>query len=362
MKQYVITKNDLIHNIDTIKEKAGTAKVIAVLKGNGYGLGICQFASVLRERGVDCFAVSEVDEAVKLRDGGFDCDILLITATADEDDIKACVGMDVILSAGSETVLERISSAASELDKVARVHLKADTGFGRFGFSCDDGKTAAECVKRFPNISVEGAYSHFSFSFSGKREDVQNQYDKFITFVNDVEENGVPLELKHICNSCAFVQYPDMHLNAVRVGSALLGRLPLEGDYNLKRIGFMRSNVVEVKTLPKGHFVGYANTYKTKRQTKIAVVPVGYKDGYGVEKSRDTFRFIDTLRYMYNDFKMLGKKNAVNICGKQCLLIGRISMCNVIADITDTDVKIGDVVELNVNPLFLKDDIERVYE
>lgn len=362
MKQYVINKNDLIHNIDTIKEKSGTAKVIAVLKGNGYGLGICEFADVLKEQGIDYFAVSEVSEAEKLRKGGFDCDILLITATADKQDIKACVEMDVILSAGSETVLNRISDVAQELDKTARVHLKTDTGFGRFGFSYSDGRTAAECVKRLSNIMVEGAFSHFSFSFSDKRKDVQNQYDNFITFINDVEENGVALELKHICNSCAFVQYPDMHLNAVRIGSAFLGRLPLAGDYNLKRIGLMRSRVVEVKTLPKGHFVGYANTYTTKRETKIAIIPVGYKDGFGVEKSRDTFRFIDTLRYMYNDFKMLGSKNTVNIGSRACLLIGRISMCNVIADVTGTDIKPGDSVELNVNPLFLRDDIERIYE
>lgn len=360
MKQYVINKADLTHNIGVIKDMSGDAKVIAVLKGCGYGLGIVEFATVLKDNGIDFFAVSEVEEAKTLREAGFDCDILLLTATAIDEDIRTCLELDVILSVGSETVFEKISALAGE--KTARVHLKLDTGFGRFGFSCDGVDSAVECIKKYDNVKVEGVFSHFSFSFSDKRKDVQLQYDRFCKAIDTLKENGIDNLLRHICNSCAFLQYKDMHLDAVRVGSAFLGRLPLTKNYSLKRIGTMRSNVIEVKTLPAGYYVGYANTYKTKGETKIAVIPIGYKDGYGVEKSRDTFRFMDVLRYMYNDFRSMGKKNYVNIGGKNYPLIGRISMYNIIADVTGSDVKIGDTVETNTNPILVSRDVERVYE
>ena len=360
MKQYVINKADLIHNIGVIKDMSGSARVIAVLKGCGYGLGIVEFATILKENGIDFFAVSEVDEAKTLREAGFDCDILLLTATAVDEDIKTCLDLGVILAAGSELVFDKISSLAGENN--ARVHLKLDTGFGRFGFSCDDVDSAVKCIKKYDNISVEGVFSHFSFSFSDDRKDVQLQYDRFCSAVDTLKENGIDNLLRHICNSCAFLQYKDMHLDAVRVGSAFLGRLPLTNNYSLKRIGTMRSDVIEVKTLPKGYYVGYANTYKTKRETKIAIIPIGYKDGYGVEKSRDTFRFMDVLRYMFNDFRSMGKKNHVNINGKNYPLIGRISMYNVIADVTGSDVSVGDTVLTNANPILVSRDVERIYE
>ncbi len=362
MKQYVIKKNDLIHNIEAIKEMAGTAKVIAVLKGYGYGLGIVEFAEALRNCGIDFFAVSDVEEAEALRNAGFDNDILLLTATADEADISRCVELGVILSAGSEAVFERISAIAGEKNTQARVHLKVDTGFGRFGFTCDKAEEAAECIKKYENISVEGVFSHFSFSFSDKRADVAGQLQRFNQFTDRLSEAGISDLMRHICNSCAFLQYKDMHLDAVRIGSAFLGRLPIVNTWGLKKIGLMRSDVIEVKTLPAGYHVGYANTYTTKREAKIAVVPIGYKDGFGVEKSRDTFRFMDILRYMYQDFRSLGKKITVSINGRAYPLIGRVSMYNIILDITGSDVKIGDIAEVNANPILVSRDVERIYE
>lgn len=362
MKQYVINKNDLIHNINIIKEKANPSKVIAVLKGGGYGIGLIEFAKVLWENGVDFFAVSEVDEAIALRDAGFENDILLLTATAVEEDIKICLERNVILSAGSETVFKRISCLGEDMGISPRVHLKVDTGFGRFGFSHEDIDGAIECIKKYDNINVEGVFSHFSFSFSDKRADVQLQYDRFITCTEKLKEAGIDGLLRHICNSCAFLQYEDMHLDTVRVGSAFLGRLPLVKTYGLKKIGFMRSNIIEVKTLPKGYHVGYANTFTTKKETRIAIVPIGYKDGFGVEKSRDTFRFMDVLRYMYNDFRSIGNKIKVDIGGNKYNLIGRVSMYNIILDVTGSDVKIGDIAETNANPILVNKDVERIYE
>lgn len=361
MKQYVINKSDLLHNIDIIKERASSSRVIAVLKGNGYGIGILSFADALIEKGIDFFAVSEAGEGVTLRKSGFAGDILLISALADEGEIRTCIENDVIMSVGTSDAYANISSIAEDLGKTARVHIKVDTGFGRFGFSPDNADGVLDCVNKYTNVSAEGVYSHLSFSFSPNRADVQSQYDKFVGFASALEKGGLKL-IRHICNSCAFMQYKDMHLDAVRVGSAFLGRLPIADKGGLKRIGNLIADVVEVKELPRGHFVGYANTFKTKRDTKIAVIPVGYKDGFGVEKSRDTFRLFDVIRYIYHDLMSIGHKHTVTICGKAYPIIGRISMCNVVADVTGADVKTGDIARLDVNPITLGADVERVYK
>ena len=362
MKQYVIKKQDLIHNIEVIKSKCADAEIIAVLKGNGYGLGIVEFAMVLKSCGVKFFAVSEVFEAVRLREAGIEDDILLLTATCDENDIKKCVEQGVILSAGSPTAYDVITRVCSECEKTARVHLKIDTGFGRFGFTPDEIDLAAECAKKYENVNTEGVFSHLSFSF-GKKSDISDkQYDAFCKCIGKLEENGVNIPFKHICNSCGALRYPHMHMDGVRIGSAFLGRLPLTEDFSLKRIGFLRADVIETRLLPKGSNVGYANTFKTKKDTEIAVIPIGYKDGFGVEKSRDTFRFVDVLRYMYHDLRTLNKKNTITINGSICNIIGRISMYNVIADITDKQIKTGDIAEVGANPILLSGEVERVWE
>lgn len=360
MKSFVVNKSDLDFNIKKIKEMAGDAKVIAVLKGYGYGLGLCGFATILKENGIDFFAVSELDEAIVLRNAGFDDEILLLTATCDESEIATALDNNVTLAVGSALCMETVDRLAGEKGVKAKAHLKVDTGFGRFGFLPNDAKNVCEMAKDKQNILFEGIFSHFSFSFSPDRKDAQLQFDRFKACIDVFKENGMSL-MAHICNSCAFLQYKDMHLDAVRVGSAFLGRLPLVNNYGLKRIGHLKSSVVEVKTIPKGYYVGYANTYKTKRETTIAIVPVGYKDGFGVEKSKDTFRINDVLRYMFNDFKSLGKRLTVVVNGKSANIIGRVSMYNIVLDITGMDINVGDECILSANPILVSRDITREY-
>ena len=117
-----------------------------------------------------------------------------------------------------------------------------------------------------------------------------------------------------------------MHLDAVRIGSAFLGRILTENKLGLKKIAYLESNVIEVKTLPKGYNIGYANTYKTKRETKIAVIPVGYMDGFGVVKANDTYRIFDCIRYIYHDIRAIisDMKVYVEINGRKFPVLGRV--------------------------------------
>lgn len=359
-KKIVVSKDDLRYNISVLKKEVKT-KIIAVLKGDGYGLGILELANVLKEMGIDFFAVSEAEEAVALRNAGFlEENILLLTPQYKEEILKELIEKNITLTIGSYENAELINELCEKEGFKAISHIKIDTGFGRFGFSIE---TKEDIIKalRLKNIDFKGIYSHFSCSFEKKYKITKKQFDMFLSVVSYLETFDFKFEVKHIANSCGALRFPDTRLDAVRLGSALLGRLPIANTLGLKKIGYMESEVLSVKTLKAEHNIGYGNTYKTKRITDVAIIPVGYKDGFMTEKSNDTFRIRDILRMVYNLLRSLGKKFYVNINGENVNLVGRVGMYNIVVDITGKDVKVGDTVILNINPLLINSNIPKEY-
>ena len=357
-KTLVIEKDKLSENIRLIQKKVGESTVIAVLKGNGYGLGLEAYARILSEHGIRFFAVSEPEEAFSLRQNEVDGNILLLTPVTEQLLAERLIGQNVILTIHSYENAKLYESAALNIDRIAPVHIKVDTGFGRFGF-----QDMQEIPKVFKlkNLSFDGIYSHFSCSFEKKYQITKQQFEKFLNVLSYLETLGIEIPLKHIANSSAALRFPETRMDAVRIGSAFLGRLSCPVSLSLNRIAYLESEVLTTSELPAQHNIGYANTYATKRPTKIAVIPVGYKDGYMVEKSRDTFRPIDILRYLYQDVRQLGKKTWVEIDGKQYPLLGRVGMYNIVADITGTDIKSGDIVKCSVNPILIDNQISREF-
>ena len=354
MKWLEIKKDDLCFNIQKLKEHVAPAKFIAVLKGNAYGLDMVKLGHILLENGVDLFAVSELSEALTLREAGFENEIILLTPTNDVDEAKIIVDNKITATVGNINNAKILNSIGLPVN----VHIKIDTGFGRYGFYEDE---LTEELKSFENITYTGVFSHFSNSFGDKDDYSKKQYDIFLKAVEKLNNMGINPPVRHICNSCGAIKFDYARMDAVRIGSAYLGRLPIANALGLKRLAHLKCNVTEIRNLPKGSVVGYANTYVTKRDTKAAVIPVGYKDGYGVQKSNDTFRFMDILRYMFADFKMWKKKIYVEINGKKFPIIGRISMHNIVVDVTDDDVQVGDIATMECNPILIKSEIERLY-
>lgn len=365
MKKLIVQKKALTQNIKKIVEKSrlGGAEVIAMLKGNGYGLGICEFARLLLQNGVNTLAVSEFCEAKKLREGGIDSEIILLSPMCDLTEATEAVSLGIVCAIGSEESALVLNLAAAQNGVRARAHICLDTGFGRFGFLAQDAEYIDEIVSKLTDVDIEGIFSHLSDSF-GEEKHSREQFGLFKKAVYELEQKGYSFKTKHICNSCAFLRFDDMYLDAVRVGSAFLGRLPVKNTLGLERIAYLEGCVCEIKTLPKGHNIGYANTFATKRETKIAVIPVGYKDGFGVAKSNDAFRFKDILRYILTDVRALFKNNSIYVAinDKKCRLLGRVSMFNVIADITDAgEVEVGTPVRFECNPILIDSSIEREY-
>ena len=353
MKWLEIKKDDFCFNIQKLKEHCSPAKIIAVLKGNAYGLDMVKTGYLLLENGIDLFAVSELSEALVLKNAGFENEIILLTPTNDVDEAKIIVENKItatVASVDNARILNNIGLPVN-------AHIKVDTGFGRYGFYADE---ITEELNDFENITYTGVFSHFSNSF-GDETYSKKQYELFLKAVGRLNDIGINPSIKHICNSCGAIRFDYARLDAVRIGSAYLGRLPIVNTLGLKRLAYLKCNVSEIRHLPKGSVVGYANTYVTKRDTRAAIIPVGYKDGYGVQKSNDTFRFMDILRYMFADFKMWKNKIYVEINGKKYPVIGRISMHNIVVDVTGSDIKVGDIATMECNPMLIKSEIERLF-
>lgn len=371
MNTLVINKEDLRHNINKIKEYAKKSgqddagkdvKIIAVVKGNGYGMGIVEYTKFLIDNGISMFAVSTMEEALKLRKEGIKEEILMLSSTAIEDDVRTLVKNKIILTIGSKEDIIIAEKIGKEENQTIRVHLKIDTGFGRYGFVYSKRDEMVEALKNIQNVKIEGTYTHFSISFFDEKY-TKLQFKRFIDVIEVLKMNKIETGMLHVCNSSAFVKYREMHLNAVRIGSAFLGRLSFENNVGLKKIGYLESAVSEIKDLPKGFNVGYSNTYKTKTETKIAVIPCGYMDGINIINNRDMFRTIDKLRYIVRDIKDFFKKQKIyiKIKDKNYEIIGRIGTYHIICNISNSDIKIGNKVIINVNPKFVDSIIRREY-
>ena len=371
MNTLVINKEDLRHNIEKIKECAersgqddngNSLKVIAVVKANGYGLGIVEYTRFLMDNGISSFAVSTKEEALLLREAGIKEEILMLSACSIEEELEKLIENNITLTLSSKEDSRIIESLGEKLGKEIKVHLKIDTGFGRYGFIYSKRDELVETIKNLKHVKVEGTYTHFSVSFFDEKY-TKLQFERFINVIEVLKMNEINPGILHVCNSSAFLKYPYMHLNAVRIGSAFLGRLSFKDYLGLKKIANLESKVTEIKNLPKGFNIGYSNSYKTKKETKIAIVPCGYMSGYNVKAEDDLFRIVDKLRFVKNDIKNLFKKEAlyVEINNEKYKILGRVGAYHIVLDITGKDVKVGNKVSLEVNPKFVDSSIRREY-
>ena len=377
MKSLVVNREDLKHNIRIIKEIAKDTgrldnhkniEIIGVVKGNGYGLGLVPYSKFLIDNGIDFLAVSTVEEAIQLREAKVQARILMLSSTAVEKDVENLIQNDIILTIGSKESVEVVDKLGEKLNKKVKVHLKIDTGFGRYGFCFDEKEKIVEVLNKAKNIEIEGTFSHFTLAFFHNNKYSETQFKRFIDVIEYLKDNKIETGKLHICNSSGFLKFKDKRLNAVRIGSAFLGRLSIPNEYGLKRVGYLKSQVAEIKNMKKGNNIGYSNAYTLKKDSKIAIIPVGYADGFNVRDDRDMFRKLDRLRYIVRDFKDSFKDKSlyVNIKNNQgkyekCKIIGRLGMYHVSADITGKDILIGANVKFDVNPIFVDSSIRREY-
>lgn len=352
-----ISRSALLHNAETVIGAVGVP-VMGVLKCDGYGVSIEEGARIWDKAGAAMFAVSEPKEALTLHGLGLGKDIVLLAPVADPAIIRDLVRAGVILTVsdldGAKRYLDVMQAdkagAAGELSPI-RVHVAVDTGMGRFGIRINDTAQMKQ-VYRLPELQCEGIFSHFSQSFEAEYSRTKEQFDRFMKALDALKADGISVGMRHIANSCAALRFPETRLDAVRIGSALVGALPVKVSVPLKRAAVYKAQVVAVKTLMPGDSTGYACDYRAKRETRAAVVALGHTSGYMLSGPEDAFSFRNLLRNGYHVFKDFRKAPSVEYKGSRLPLLGRAGTQYSLFDTSGTDIKPGDYVTAPFEYLF----------
>lgn len=354
MSVYVVSRDRLAHNIEELKRQAGGVPIWAVVKGDGYGLGLLKLAELLREHGIDRFCVTEASEAQRLRDNGFTEEkILMLRSLSDWETVSRLMDLKVILTVGSDSAVRTAEQAAAERADVAEVHLKIDTGMGRYGFAPEQIDEIVDVYRGCKHLAVSGIFTHFDCAFCND-ERTRSEFRTFCGVLDALHSRGIETGTAHCCNSSAFLKFPDMHMDGVRLGSALLGRMAF--PTRLRPVGFVQSQIDELHPVKKGGSTGYGAVWKAKRDSTVAIVPVGWYHGLMAGTKENRSRVRDCLRGVVSNLLALVRREqtTVEINGKTCPIVGLIGMLHCAVDVTDVDCACGDRVILQLNPLHLK--------
>lgn len=356
MRTYIAEKDALISNIKVIKKQADGVPVWAVLKGNGYGLGVVPAARLLREQGIDRYCVTEVSEARALREAGFTLErILMLQPTTDRDTLEALLDLNVICTVSGQDDAVALNGIAAGRDIVAEVHVKLDTGMGRYGFRADEFNQIASIFQYMDHIAVSGIYTHFSSAFCSEKK-TREQFEQFQVMLDKLAGRGYETGEAHCCNSAALFRWPEMRMDGVRVGSALLGRLSVKGDFGLRRVGHCETTVMELHRLAKGASTGYGGAWRARKETKLAILPVGWYHGFGTEYGRDCFRFRDCVRGTLSLLKawLTRRRLVARVNGQRCPVRGHVGMLHCAVDVSRIECHVGDQAVLDISPLMQK--------
>lgn len=322
------------HNFRSIKAHIGEKKLCCVIKADGYGHGSQCLSKFYSQLGCDFFAVSNIDEAVEIRQCGVKEPILILgfTPVCEVQRLQKYNITQVVFGSDyAKALSEKCVQEGVKLD----VHIKIDTGMSRLGFMCqsfpEDLSSIDEIEKvcALENLSAKGIMAHFAVADEGEagREYTERQIKAFKFTVDALKARGIEFELVHHSNSGGTEFYEDAHFNMVRAGIILYGLEPnpeIKSTLGLIPVMTLKSSVASVKEIRKGTDISYGRTFTASEDMKVAVVTIGYADGY---------------------FRSLSKDGYMGIRGKKAKILGRICMDQTIIDVTDIDdVKIGDEV------------------
>lgn len=359
MTIYSIDSHKVEQNIQTLQRKAGVP-LIAVVKNNGYGLGLEWLAKTTQDAGITQFAITELADISPLRETvGNDADILMLRSTALYEELKVIIENNCIATIGSSAAAHALDLAASRLGIQARAHLKVDTGLGRYGFAPQKIKSIASCFS-LDGLHIEGIYSHFSdASDLNHPETSAQELASFKQCVISLQNKGFDTGIRHMANSAGLFNVPNSTLDAVRIGSGFTGRIITREENRLQQVGVLESAVIDLKHFPKGSALGYHGTYRTKRDTLAAIVPIGTQDGFGLQVIPQP-RFHQVLSTAKQC--ALRKHATVAIEEVDCPILGVVDMSLCMVDVTDQPAHIGDRATADINPLMVNPRVLRIYQ
>jgi alanine racemase len=331
-----------LFNLSELKKliKSKKTEIMCVIKANGYGHDDTTLCKVLCEAGVRYFAVSNIDEAVKLREGGCEGEILILGYTHPAY-VEKLIKYNIIQTV---TGLTHAESLAAQIDSNSksplRIHIKIDTGMGRLGIKLHDfdkALTEVIAISKLPELKAEGIFTHLAAADSKASDDIDfttAQTECFFFLADECERAGVKFIHRHCFNSAGGLMHYDPRSTLARFGIALYGLKPdadMKMPVTLKPVMSLRSYIVETKKLFKGETVSYGRTFTAPSDMKIAVVSVGYADGYP--------RALSSYGNNPNGFMF--------IHGKPANILGRVCMDQTVVDVTDIpEAAVGSLVTL----------------
>jgi alanine racemase len=316
------------HNIRELKRiTRPPARLMAVVKANGYGHGAAEVAREALQNGAQYLGVARINEAIPLRQAGLEVPILIF-GYSPPDLAPVLMDYELTQTVYSLSTASALSEQATRKGEKINIHLKVDSGMGRLGFllettngtphdnAAQNPVREIEAITRLPGLTVEGIFTHFATADSADKSYADLQLDRFMDLLNRLQKEGLEPPLRHAANSGALIDMPGSHLDMVRPGIATYGLHP-SNEVNkrivdLKPVMTLKSKIIHLKRVAPGFNISYGITFQTKNHTTIATVPVGYADGFN---------------------RLLSSRGHMLVHGRRAPIVGRVCM-----DLTMLDV------------------------
>lgn len=364
------------HNTRALQNLIGPdVHIIAVVKANAYGHGGAAVAMALEGESVRTFGVTRVEEARDLRMGGVQKPILLLAPLLCEQAEEA-VQLDLTPCVNSYEDAMPLSLAAVRNGRTLKVHLKIDTGMGRFGVDSRRAVELGKHIAALPNLKIEGAYTHFANANAEQAlpPSAPQQFHVFNTLLESLQQElHIAPEMFHCANSAAALRFPQTRLQCVRVGTLLYGQFPSDAAKKAAPSGFQlretfraKARIVAMKDMKIGQSVGYGSEWVAKKSTQIAIVAAGFADGLSMEPQTRVESMSQlakgTLKRGYHALRSSDNARQVTIHGQKAPIAGRIAMQTCAIDVSGVaNVQVGDEVILPMRRLAASALLPRIY-
>ncbi len=316
-----VNLENLAYNFRQIKHiLPRKTKVTVCVKADAYGHGLIAVAKKLVSCAVDCLSVASIDEGIKLREAGIKIPILVLGMILKKD-IAPLFKYNLTQTVCTEELAVALDKAGRLRGKTIKVHIKVDTGMGRLGVLHHDALEFVKKVARLKRIRIEGIFTHLACADTN-RKFTAYQVEIFDELISDLEDLGIKIPLVHAANSLGITDYTKSHFDMVRPGLIVYGLYPHKNlKIKLKSVLSLKTKVVYIKEVPKGWGISYGHIYVTNKKTRILTLPIGYGDGYP---------------------RSLSNVGPVLLKGRRFKISGRVCMDQVMVDVGDLEIKVGD--------------------
>ena len=323
-----IDLSQLKRNFEIInRNKPANLKFVSVIKDQAYGHGAVEIGKLALEFGATHLAVATIDEALELREKGIIAPIMLFGERTDEE-LQLCLQHGLTCFINDIEKAERYARWSAEKNKRAPIHFEVDTGLSRYGVRWTNAIEVIEHISSLKSLNLEGVMSHFAMSDELDKSFALLQLERFQQVLTEIERRGIRIKFRHMCNSGGFLDLPQAHFDLVRIGILPLGVYPSQVCRRipgLQPVMSVKCKVAAIRDLEGGDFVGYGMRYRAESPRRIAVLPIGYGDGY----------------------PRVRNKGHVLIHGKRAPIIGGNAMDAMMVDITEIpQTKLWDEVVL----------------